>query len=322
MTKLVFGPVPSRRLGRSLGVNNIPPKHCSYSCIYCQVGKTAHLEVERREFYPPEDLVREIEEALSRLRGGLDYVTFVPDGEPTLDRNLGKTIRMLKSRLDVRVAVITNASLLHLPDVRADLGEADLVSVKVDAVTERVWRLVNRPHPAISNNLRLDGIIRFSEEFSGTLISETMLVSGFNDSAQEFELIGDFLARLNLHKAYIAVPIRPPAERFVRPPSEETLIEAHEILTSILGENKVELLMGYEGPQFSASGDPVESLLATTSVHPMRLDYAESYLRRYGLDPREVLSRLQGDGHIAIVEYLGRQFVVRRTLRSRDSVSR
>ena len=302
-------------------MNNIPPKHCSYSCVYCQLGKTAHLEVERREFYRPEDIVREIEEALDSLQGDLDYVTFVPDGEPTLDRNLGKTIQLLRSRLDVRVAVITNASLLYLPDVRADLSEADLVSVKVDAVSERTWRLVNRPHPAISNRLRLEGLAKFSEEFSGTLISETMLVRGCNDSTREIELIGDFLARLNLHKAYIAVPIRPPAEKFVRPPTEDALTAAHEILASFLGGERVELLMSYEGPQFSASGDPIESLLATISVHPMRLDYAESYLRRYNLNPREVLSSLQESGYLAIVEYLGKQFVVRRTLKPGEGIS-
>ena len=138
---LVFGPVPSRRLGRSLGVNNIPAKICSYSCVYCQLGATIKISIERRPFYDPEKIFKEVKEKIKDV--GVDYISFVPDGEPTLDINLGKEIEMLKS-LNHKIAVLTNGSLIFREDVRKDLSKADLVSLKVDAVSEDLWRKINQ----------------------------------------------------------------------------------------------------------------------------------------------------------------------------------
>ena len=136
---VVFGPIPSRRLGRSLGVNNIPPKICSYSCVYCQVGLTDSMSIQRKEFYPPTEIVNEILEKVEQLKKSdetIDYISFVPDGEPTLDVNLGKEIQLIKP-LGINVAVITNSSLLWDKDVRDDLILADWVSVKIDTVDNR-----------------------------------------------------------------------------------------------------------------------------------------------------------------------------------------
>uniref|UniRef100_UPI001B80D389 radical SAM protein n=1 Tax=Desulfurococcus mucosus TaxID=2275 RepID=UPI001B80D389 len=177
-TVIVFGPVPSRRLGMSLGVNNIPAKTCTYNCVYCQLGRTTALTVERRVFYDPWRIVGEVE---SRLREAeekgvrVDYITFVPDGEPTLDSNLGREIEAVKG-LGKPVAVLTNASLLWREDVRSELAEADYVSVKVDAVREELWRRVNRPHGSLSLKRVLEGVEAFSSEFNGVLVSETMLL--------------------------------------------------------------------------------------------------------------------------------------------------
>ncbi len=310
---LAFGPVPSRRLGRSLGVNNIPPKWCSYSCVYCQLGRTERLTVERREFYPVERIVEDVRRAVEAAGGpgAVDYVTFVPDGEPTLDENLGREIRLVRAETGVPVAVITNSSLIHLEDVRADLAEADLVSVKVDAVGEPAWRAVNRPHPRVPLGERLDSLADFSREFGGILISETMLVGGLNDSEGELRSLASYLGRLRLDAAYLAVPTRPPAERWVEPPDEGTLVMAHQILTEGL-DSPVTLLTGYEGSDFSLGEDPVGGLLATTSVHPMRVDYAERALEDAGLDPGEVISRLVAGGEVARVSYRGMDFLIRR----------
>ena len=146
-----FGPVPSRRLGKSLGINNIPAKVCTYSCVYCQVGRTTAMPLDRRLFYPPEEIFRDVQGRLAKAKEAsetVDYLTFVPDGEPTLDINLGKAIMLLKS-LDVPVGVITNGSLLWRDDVREALGKADWVSLKIDAVQEGIWRQINRPHKDI-----------------------------------------------------------------------------------------------------------------------------------------------------------------------------
>jgi len=144
---IAFGPVPSRRLGRSLGINNIPPKVCTYSCVYCQVGRTHTLQVERCPFYEPEDIFKSVRKQVKKaIKKGerIDYLTFVSDGEPTLDVNLGYEIDLLKS-LGIKIGIITNASLVFREDVRADLMKADWVSLKFDSTRKTIWRQINRP---------------------------------------------------------------------------------------------------------------------------------------------------------------------------------
>jgi len=178
MNTLAFGPVPSRRLGRSLGINNIPPKTCSYSCVYCQVGKTNNITVDRKAFYKPEELLRavrrKVDEATVRNER-IDYLTFVPDGEPTLDLNISKEISSLK-QTGMLTAVITNASLLWREDVKEDLRKADFISLKVDAVSEDLWRKVNRPHKDLRLRMVLEGIREFIQESRGKVVSETMII--------------------------------------------------------------------------------------------------------------------------------------------------
>ncbi|MBN1866791.1 PLP-dependent transferase [Candidatus Sumerlaeota bacterium] len=163
-----YGPVPSRRLGRSLGINNIPAKVCSYSCIYCQVGRTTRIRSDRRFFYDPNDVFRDVKSKLAKateVGERVDYLAFVPDGEPTLDVNLGRESMLLKT-LAVPVAAITNSSLLWRDDVREDLSRADWVSLKIDAVREPIWRRINRPHKAIRLSQVLDGMLAFAKTFA------------------------------------------------------------------------------------------------------------------------------------------------------------
>jgi wyosine [tRNA(Phe)-imidazoG37] synthetase (radical SAM superfamily) len=179
-----FGPVPSRRLGQSMGVNNIPPKICTYSCIYCQIGKTKELSIERQAFYRPEDLAMEVNAKVAEVekRGtGIDYLSFVPDGEPTLDINLGRHIEFLKP-LGIKVAVLTNGSLINLKDVQDDLAQADLVSLKIDAATKHTWRRIDRPHKSLDLETIQEGMGEFAQRFQGKLITETMLLKGINDA--------------------------------------------------------------------------------------------------------------------------------------------
>jgi len=172
----VYGPVPSRRLGRSLGINNIPSKVCTYSCAYCQAGRTTRLQAERGAFFKPEELAAEVAERVGMLqeRGeSIDYLSFVPNGEPTLDTNLGRTIELLKP-LGIRIAVISNASLLWRADVREELAKADWVSVKVDTVREDLWRKLDRPHPSLCLQNLLEGVRTFAEVFQGELETESL----------------------------------------------------------------------------------------------------------------------------------------------------
>jgi wyosine [tRNA(Phe)-imidazoG37] synthetase (radical SAM superfamily) len=200
----------------------------------------------------------------------IDYLTFVPDGEPTLDLNLGKEIELLKP-LGIKIAVLTNASLLFRADVRSDLAKADVVSLKIDAISENVWRKINRPHGSLKLKNILEGIVMFSEEFHGKIVSETMLLDGVNDSKEEIGKIGVFLSSLKLAKAYIAIPTRPPAESWVKPASEKTVNQAYQVFSKSLGRSKVEYLIGCEGSDFAFTGNVEQDILSITSVHPMRL---------------------------------------------------
>jgi wyosine [tRNA(Phe)-imidazoG37] synthetase (radical SAM superfamily) len=310
---IAFGPVPSRRLGRSLGVNNIPAKICTYSCIYCQLGSTIKEQVERRSFYKPERIFREVQRLVEKVEKGgekIDYLTFVPDGEPTLDKSLGEEISLLKE-LGIRIAVITNASLIDRADVRRDLSIADLVSLKVDAFSENFWRLVDRPHSSLNYNHILDGMVKFAHEFKGDLITETMLIRGVNDDEKEISRVAEFLVNLKPVKSYVAIPTRPPAENWVKPASEDVINLAYQKFREKLGENRVEYLIGYEGDSFASTGDFVEDLMNITSVHPMREDALENFLKKANSD-WSVVHNLIKKGKLIELEFEGKKFYMRK----------
>jgi wyosine [tRNA(Phe)-imidazoG37] synthetase (radical SAM superfamily) len=308
---LVFGPVPSRRLGRSLGVNNIPPKVCSYSCIYCQLGSTADQTVERRTFYSPEEIVQAVaakRTAVEAAGDRIDYVTFVPDGEPTLDLHLGQAIMLVRS-LGMQVAVITNGSLVWREDVRQDLLPADWVSLKVDAVDERIWRIINRPAHALAMDDVLQGMQTFTRLYTGTLTTETMLVSGVNDAEEHLTQTAQFVVQLAPAIAYLALPTRPPAEPWVRPADEQAMLHAYHIFQQHLP--KVEYLTEFEGTAFVPSGPVAQDLLDITAVHPMREDAVRTFLARAGAEwsaVQELLAR----GQLIQTEYQGQRFYLRR----------
>ncbi|BAD84892.1 hypothetical protein, conserved, radical SAM superfamily [Thermococcus kodakarensis KOD1] len=314
---IAFGPVPSRRLGRSLGVNNIPDKVCTYACVYCQIGKTLRMEIKRRPFYEPELIFREVkekvEEALARSER-IDYITFVPDGEPTLDINLGKEAELLKS-LEIPPAILTNSSLIWREDVREDLLKFDFVSLKVDAVSEPLWRRIDRPHKSLSLEKILEGMLEFRKEFKGKIVTETMLIDGI-DYGNEFEKIAEFLRELKPDKAYIAVPTRPPAEPWVKPAKEDVINHAYQVFSEILGDERVEYLIGYEGNAFAFTGNVEEDLLSITSVHPMREDAVAEFLEKANAD-WSIVEKLLKEGKLIELEYNGKRFYMRR-LKSRE----
>jgi wyosine [tRNA(Phe)-imidazoG37] synthetase (radical SAM superfamily) len=277
---IAFGPVPSRRLGQSLGINNVTAKACSYTCVYCQVGPTTEKLVEPRPFFSPNEIHDAVTAQVQKVRRrglSIDYLTFVPDGEPTLDSALGRTIGRLRD-LGLPIAVITNGSLLWRDDVRARLQQADLVSVKVDSVHEDLWRRINLPHRDLSLNRILEGIREFATGFGGTLITDTMLIAGINDGPESLADTADFLATITPRTAYLAVPIRPTTVERVHATDEAGLIRAHQIFAARLPS--VELLTGHEVGDFACTGDARADLLAITAVHPMREDDVRKLLVR------------------------------------------
>ncbi|AGT35161.1 hypothetical protein N186_04010 [Thermofilum adornatum] len=263
------------------------------------------MSVERKCFYDWRDVAGEVVDFVSRNRDSVDYVTFVPDGEPTLDACMGRIIEFVKGETGVRVAVLTNASLLWMEDVCRDLEQADVVSVKVDSVSERVWRRINRPHPSLVLERVLDGIREFSSSYKGTLISETMFVRGVNTDKGVYRDIATFLRGLRLSKAYISVPIRTPAESFVEPPTERELVEAYEEFQGVLGSGRVELLNMPEPPPRLVSGDPVAWLLNTCAVHPLRYGEAVEALVGRVEDPVGLIEGLVRENLLLKTEYGG-----------------
>lgn len=308
---IVFGPVPSRRLGQSLGINNIPPKHCTYSCIYCQLGKTPRRVIERTRFYDPEEIARQVEarlEAAEKKAEAIDILTLVPDGEPTLDLNLGRTIGLLKG-LGKRIGAISNASLLWREDVRTDLEGLDWISLKIDTASQEVWQRVNRPHPDLKLDQVLEGVADFSHHFRGELVTETMLVKDINTAADGLAKAASFIAGLAPQTSYLSVPTRPPAERIVAVPPEEMVNTAYHTFAE--RSLAVECLLGYEGNAFAFTGNVEEDLLSITAVHPMRADAVDILLAKAGSD-WAVVEKLIDDGRMVELTYRGRRFYMRR----------
>jgi wyosine [tRNA(Phe)-imidazoG37] synthetase (radical SAM superfamily) len=308
---IAFGPIPSRRLGQSLGVNNIPPKICSYDCIYCQVGPTSRSAVERQAFFEVEKVVAEVTQKVAEKRAAhkrIDYITFVPDGEPTLDIHLGEMIDGLKP-LGVKIGVITNGTLLWREDVQEELCKADLVSVKVDSAEEKSWKKINRPDAALSHAQMLEGQLAFSKKFKGRLITETMLVKGANDKVASLEATARFLKKLNPHTAYIAVPTRPPSESWAGTPDEQRINRAYQIFLNQL--DRVECLLGFSPQSFEVTGDVVQSIMDITAVHPMRESEVLKALKKGGLGS-STLEELITKEKLVKIEHEGQPFYMRK----------
>lgn len=307
---IAFGPVPSRRLGYSLGINNIPPKVCTYSCVYCQVGKTSRMQVDRMQFYGPEKIYMAVRKQVTKARKkgeSVDYLTFVPDGEPTLDVNLGNEIELLKS-LGLKIAVITNGSLAWRKDVRADLAKADWVSYKIDSTSEEIWRRINRPQRILKAEAIWAGMLEFADSYSGTLVTETMLVKNINDTVKSIREIAGFLNHMQPVKAYLSVPTRPPDEKWVRRPDGSVINEAFQILNEM--PFQVEYLIGYEGNAFAFTGDVQNDLLSITAVHPMREQAVRALLKKAGKD-WAIIRKMIASNVIIETTYEGKKFYIR-----------
>ena len=255
-------------------------------------------------------IFRQVSQRLKAVRAQgetVDYLTFVPDGEPTLDIQLSAAIDALRP-LDLPIAVISNASLIWRPEVRDSLGRADWVSVKVDSVNEFTWRHINRPHPDLKLPDILAGIRSFARSFAGTLVSETMLLADINDSPTELTDLGHFLRDAGIARAYLATPHRPTAVPGVNGPSEAMVNRAYQILCGFGLE--VALLTGYEGDNFAFSGDLRRDILAITAVHPLRESALRAMVDKSGGD-MTLIQALVAAGDLKLVDYAGETFYVR-----------
>ena len=304
---LVFGPVPSRRLGNSLGISPISLKTCNYSCIYCQLGKTTNFTNERKEYYPAERIISELETAIEKATLDIDFITFVGDGEPTLNSAIGRIIEWIKSHYSYPVAVITNGFLLYRQDVRDDLMGVDVLMPSIDAPDERTFRFINRPVEPVPYARVIDGLRQFASKFKGEIWAEVMLVKGVNDSDEALRGIADIIESIDPlpQRVYINTPVRPPAEGFVLQPPEDRIKAALEIIP-----NAISIAIREEGDfDVSIYSSAVEAILDITEKHPLREEQARMIAERFNEDWDVVRATLSE--YVRFVDYDGEIYIVK-----------
>lgn len=263
--KYIYGPVPSRRLGSSLGVDPIPSKTCNYQCIYCQLGKTTNFTNTRSNFFPKKKLQKEIKTAIEKNGDKIDYITFVGSGEPTLYKDIGDLIKTAKRHSTAPVCVITNGSLLSQKPVQEALILADVVLPSLDAWDQTSFIRIHRPHPSLKYNEIINGFIEFKQKFSGKFWIEVMLIKGINDSKQNLLKIREKIELIKPDRIDINVPIRPPCEDWVEIPDKSVFPTLNEVFGDYFPINYPEI-----GHFEIYSLDFEKELLNIIERHPLR----------------------------------------------------
>ena len=301
--KYLFGPVLSRRLGQSLGVDLIPSKLCTLDCVYCEVGRTDKRGLARKEYSPVEEVLKELGDAL-RMYEQLDHVTISGSGEPTLHSGIGRVIRGIKSMTDVPVAVLTNGTLLTLPEVREDLFDADIVSPSLDAVSQEAFERVDRPHPKLRIAEIVEGIRTFRSGFHGELWLEVLFVKGLNDDEAELARLKATLEELKPDRLHLNTVVRPPAESFARPLSRHRM---NEIAAFFGGHAEV---IGAAPDVLRGTGHPAnaDQVLALLERRPMQLDEMTAALEMHSSDLERVLEEFIRDGRARRVRFDDQEF--------------
>jgi wyosine [tRNA(Phe)-imidazoG37] synthetase (radical SAM superfamily) len=304
--KYVYGPVPSRRLGQSLGVDPVSFKTCNWNCIYCQLGRSTPTTNERRDYVPAQQVVSEVRAALDRHEPGeIDWITFVGSGEPTLNASLGRMIREVKGGTNLPVAVITNGALLHRPDVREEIRAADAVLPSLDAGSEALYRIINRPRPELPFDLVVDGLIAFRDEFPGKLWIEVMLIQALNDTETALHELAAVLRRIGPDEVHVNLPVRVPAEPWVEPPDDDGLMRA----TALLGG--VARIIHPSVGSFDLSGhrNVTDAVIEIIKRHPMRHEELVQALHRWTEGQvSQALEDLAADGRAQVIERYGHRF--------------
>lgn len=304
----VFGPVPSRRLGFSLGVDVIPYKTCALDCVYCQLGPSARTTIARRRHVPAAPVVAQIKKVLDK-KERIDWITFSGSGEPTLNSDLGGMIRAVKRMTRIPVAVLTGSALLDRPAVRRDLAAADLVVPSLDAGTERAFRRINRPHPSLSLDGITGGIAALSRSLPGRVWLEVMLVKGMNDSEQELKALARRIRSIRPAQVQLTTVARPPAEKGIYPLSRGEMIAARNLLRGIVGEIPVEAVGEFGGKQkYSVGRSSPDAVIAYLWRRPAT---GRDLSRALGLPSvlvRRTLASLLAAGKVRKGKHGGREY--------------
>ncbi len=289
---LLFGPVPSRRLGRSLGIDLVPFKTCTYDCVYCQLGRTTNLTGERREYPNWEPIIAELREKLDTRP---DYITLSGSGEPTLCTGLGELIRHIRAITDIPIAILTNGSLLWRKDVRQELRQADLVIPSLDVGDEAKFRYINRPHESISFDQLIEGLIAFRREYRGAYWLEVLLLAGYTSVEAEVRKIAEWVRQIRPDRVHLNTVTRPPAESFAEPVPRE-----HLTWLAVFFEPRAEVIADYAGhPRESEPAVSERDILEMLRRRPSSI---QDIVAALGLHSNEAIKYVEHLCHRELIE--------------------
>ncbi len=300
----LFGPVPSRRLGRSLGIDLVPFKTCSLNCVYCQLGPTTRRTTQRRPFVPAAEIIRDLRRWLDD-GGRADFITLAGSGEPTLNSEIGEVIRFVKTETDTPVAVLTNGTLFFDETLREDCRDADLIIPSVDAGTPETFARVNQPAPELDFDRVIEGLIALRSEYEGEIWAEVMLVRGYNDGPEELAAIRAALDRIRPDQVQVNTVVRPSGTAPVEALGREELQRA----TTVLGPNAAIIapldreFAGIEGAQATEEG-----VLSLLRRRPCTLTDISVGLAVHRNEVLKYLAKLLGEGPIRSVDRGGETY--------------
>jgi wyosine [tRNA(Phe)-imidazoG37] synthetase (radical SAM superfamily) len=293
--KYVYGPVPSRRLGRSLGIDLVPKKICTYDCIYCQIGRTTRQTIERAEYAPASFILQDVKKALREWGDSVDYIACSGSGEPTLNLAIGEVIQGIKELTAIPIAVITNSSLIHQGEVRKVIVQADVVMPSLDAVTPSVFQTINRPHPSVDITQVIQGLADFRSEYQGQIWLEILLCRGVNDGREEIEALQQAIRTIQPDKVQINTVVRPAMEDYAAPLS----LDAMEHVKASLGGN-AEIIAEFKGERQTIVGAAVEQqVMHLIQRRPVTTDDLARILGLHHLEITKILDKLTKEGKLS-----------------------
>ncbi len=283
--KHLYGPVPSRRLGRSLGIDLVPPKICTYDCVYCQIGQTAKRRLVRKEYIPREEVLAEVRTFLEEASSPIDHLSLSGSGEPTLHSGIRWIIGEIKKISTIPMAVITNGSLLYRKEVREDLLQADVVLPSLDAVSPEVFQKINRPHPQIPVGKVIEGLVKFRSVFRGKIWLEILFCRGINDQAEEIEKMKEAIDRIQPDRIDLNTVVRPPAEKWAVPLSQTEL----EKIRAFFGERAIVIPEFDRHPLSVPESEVRERIVSILGRRPLSLADLSMWMK---IPPQELETHL------------------------------
>lgn len=300
--KYVYGPVPSRRLGFSLGVDIVPYKTCTLDCIYCQLGRTTRKEIVRKSYAQKDDILKEIGESVNRGKE-INFITFSGSGEPTLNSDIGILIKGVKEITTIPIAVLTNGTLLFMEDVRRDLMEANVVLPSLDAASQEIFRRINRPHHSLNVDSVINVLKRFRELYSGQVWLEVMLIKGFNDTSEELSRIKNAISEIRPDRVHLNTVMRPPSEVFAKPLSTSEMMA----IKYFFGEN-CEIIVEFHGKRRAENFDVEDSVIEMTKRRPITIIDISNVLGISEVNAGKLVEELKTKGKLTEKQYKGKRY--------------